>query len=507
MTWDQDALSLLQAAPPSIQPVIRRQIEASAATAGVMRISSNYLVALMKTRHGASAPACVPASRVDQAQLEQCFARETGDPLTTAFEASDEVHVFAGGRSLPSGEAAHAWIRAEQGEQASRRSRCLYVHVPFCRSRCVFCPFYANRWTPNAGEHYVNALVRELQQFADTPLGQERIDAVYFGGGTPSDLSADDLTRVLDEIRGTLFLAHNAEITLEGRISGVDGDLFAAAVDGGVNRVSLGVQTFDTRIRQSLGRKASRHQVIASLERLAAYPIAVVIDLIFGLPGQDMQAWLDDLRCLVDETGIHGVDLYRLKSVPGSLMEQSARAGRLPPPGNLSQSASMFANGVDFMQNAGWERLSVSHWRRDVRERSRYNTLIKSGADCVPIGCGAGGRVGGVRFFHTSDLSTYLNHLDEHRKPIASAIRLGEESLAIDVVTAQLDQTHLDPRTWPLHTQSLRLAVTRVLGQWTRAGLLLPVGDGTFDLTVAGQFWNVQMGVRLARLLQAATQA
>jgi oxygen-independent coproporphyrinogen-3 oxidase len=163
----------------------------------------------------------------------------------------------------------------------------------------------------------------------------------------------------------------------------------------------------------------------------------------------------------------------------------------------------MFAAGVEAMERFGWERLSIPHWRRDRREQSRYNTLVKSGADCIPIGCGAGGRVGDTRFFQTGSLESYMSTIEEGRKPIASAAQLGEHSHVVDRIAAELEQGHLAPAAWAPDGDPTARAFETVLSQWSRARLLSR-RDDEYDLTVAGQFWSVQMGARLARLVQAS---
>jgi len=166
----------------------------------------------------------------------------------------------------------------------------------------------------------------------------------------------------------------------------------------------------------------------------------------------------------------------------------------------------MFAAGIDSMCRGGWERISLSHWRRDPRERSRYNTLVKSGADCIPIGCGAGGRVDQTRFSQTHDLGAYLESVRQGRKPIASAIRLNGTAFLVDRIAAEIEQGRIEPTAWvPPETPPGR-ALHHLLEQWTRAGLLAPLGGSALGLTLAGQFWSLQMGLRLARLVQASVE-
>ncbi len=504
MNWSSEALSMIGAAPPAVQPMIRSKVETVAAEKGVDTISGQFIREMMAERHGKAEA----ETHSDEAELDlrPFFARETDDPLTSAFKATNDVHVFAEGQILTPEQTQKAWSQVAQEPPAFDKPRSLYIHVPFCRSRCVFCPFYANRWTDEAGGKYARTLIREIEQLADTALGQAPLGTVYFGGGTPSDLAPGDLATVLEVIRNRLVLKEDVEITLEGRISGHTPDLTKAAIDGGVNRFSLGVQSFDTALRRSLGRKAERRQVISFLNTLARQPAAVVIDLIFGLPGQSMQLWLEDLRCLHEETDVHGVDLYRLKSMPGSVMEEMITDGKLPRPASLTESAEMFAAGVETMQKYGWERLSIPHWRCDSLERSRYNSMVKSGADCIPIGCGAGGRVGLVRFFQTGDLGEYFKAIEEGKKPLASGITLQTNCDIVDRIAADLEKGCLMPGTWGKKRSFIMPRLKVLFTQWSRAGLLLSKHDG-YDLTVAGQFWSVRMGSLLARLVQQSAES
>jgi oxygen-independent coproporphyrinogen-3 oxidase len=501
MEWDDGALALIQAAPPAVQPMIRRCVEALAAERGVDHVSREFLNVAMARRHGVALPPTGHTPSAAEPDVAPLMAREGADPLTSAFKAAGDVHVFAPGEALPPGEIAGAWARAEQTEIPSERPCCLYVHIPFCFSRCVFCPFYANRWTSGASAEYTDAVVREIERLAATRLGASRLDAVYFGGGTPSDLDPHDLQRLLRTIREHLILGPDAEVTLEGRVWRQGRALVAAALAGGVNRFSIGVQSFDTKLRRSLGRKAARENVLSFLEDLAESPAAVIVDLIFGLPGQTMAQWRDDLRILHEETRVHGADLYRLKAMPGSVMEDMIAEGRLPRRADLAEAAGMFAAGVETMEALGWDRLSIPHWRRDRRERSRYNLLVKAGADCIPVGCGAGGRIGRMRFFQTTDVATYVTEVDEGRKPIVSAVRLGGESEAVDRIADQVERGRIDVSRWAPPGGPLAAACRKLLDQWARAGLLVPTGDAAFDLSVAGQFWSVQLGTRLARLV------
>ncbi len=137
-----------------------------------------------------------------------------------------------------------------------------YIHVPYCQNHCLFCGFFQNVWRPGASAAYVDDVVGELARLADTPLvASAPISAVYLGGGTPSALDTGDLVRLVEALYRFLPLAPDCEITVEGRAYGFGVHKAAAALDAGATRISIGVQSFDTKIRKSLGRKLSGEEV------------------------------------------------------------------------------------------------------------------------------------------------------------------------------------------------------------------------------------------------------
>lgn len=178
-------------------------------------------------------------------------------------------------------------------QTASPRKRLIYLHIPFCATHCTFCGFYQNRFNEDACAHYTDALIREIEMEADSVLHQSApIHAVYFGGGTPSALSAHDLARIITTLREKLPLAPDCEITIEGRVLNFDAERIDGCLDAGANRFSIGIQSFNSKIRKKMARTSDGPTAIAFMESLVKRDqAAVVCDLLFGLPGQDAQTW------------------------------------------------------------------------------------------------------------------------------------------------------------------------------------------------------------------------
>ena len=196
---------------------------------------------------------------------------------------------------LPPAETARAW---EERHPTEGQPLILYVHIPFCVSRCAFCGFYAHRTDEAALEAYTGRLLREIAREADRgAFTTKPVDVVYFGGGTPTALSAEQLRRVIGAIYERFNVAPDVEFTVEGRIYGFDDERVRACLESGVTRFSFGIQSFQTELRRSLGRRNSREELLARLEAIKGMcgdKIALVADLIYGLPSQTQEQWLEE---------------------------------------------------------------------------------------------------------------------------------------------------------------------------------------------------------------------
>jgi putative heme utilization radical SAM enzyme HutW len=330
------------------------------------------------------------------------------------------------------------------------------------------------------------------------------IHAVYLGGGTPTALNAGDLKRLLEVVCHLLPLANDCEITVEGRITGFGQDKMEACVAGGANRFSVGVQSFDTKVRQGVGRIADRAEVLKGLRALTDLDQgAVIIDLIYGLPGQTMEVWERDLKTLIEDTDLDGADLYQLNVFREGPLIKAVDQGRLPAPADIPAQADMFLRAREIMTGAGFRRISMCHWSRGLRERSLYNSLIRYGATCIPIGCGAGGRLHGHYFFQEGDLEAYYRHVRAGKKPIATAILLPKYSPLFRELVGQMEMGRVDlSGLGNQYGFDLETVFSPILRQWEQTGLLHLSGDGWIELTVAGEFWNVNLAQALIDYFQ-----
>ncbi|MTJ84305.1 MAG: heme anaerobic degradation radical SAM methyltransferase ChuW/HutW [Telmatospirillum sp.] len=426
---------------------------------------------------------------------ERVFA-STADPLGAAFPARGGTHMPTV-QAPPLAEPEAAYRQALVDPSPGKRSA--YLHIPFCANHCLFCGFYRNPADPAVLHDYAGHLMRDVERDGAVLAGQGPVHAVYFGGGTPSALSADDLFALVEAVRAALPLAPDCEITLEGRIAGFTTDKVEACLEAGVNRFSIGIQTFDTGLRRRLGRKASREEAEAFLRSLRDRDrAAVVCDLMFGLPGQTMEMWRRDVATCV-ALGIDGVDLYGLSLFSKGPLAASIAKGALPPPPALGEMAGMYARGLEILEDAGWRHLTQAHWARTTRERTLYNQFARSGADCLPFGAGAGGMLGGRRIMLDSDRLSYCRRISAGQKPIAAMLPASPTHRIRSWVAAGLETGHLDlDEGERMAGPRLRAALDPLVDQWARAGLIRRRGAAIQPLT-AGWFW---LGNLTAGLLQ-----
>lgn len=316
-----------------------------------------------------------------------------------------------------------AWLNALTTKVDSAAKRTMYIHIPFCQTRCSFCPFYFGKASEREFSAYVDDLACELETHAlVSGIHGEKINAVYFGGGTPTDMRPQDFGRLLRIIHNKYNLTNDCEITIEGRIKGFTNDKMQACIDNGVNRFSIGVQTFDTQIRRSIGRFASKEKLIKALEKLISFnQAAVVIDLLYGLPGQNMDDWIEDQRIIIEDLPISGCDHYLLGLHSGLPLAQAIADGKRPKCPDENLSFQMYKTGKEIMRDAGAVRLSLKHYALEFRERNANNDISGHKNICLPFGVHAGGRLGKYFFSQTNDLQEYHKMVSEQLKPLAKA--------------------------------------------------------------------------------------
>ena len=426
----------------------------------------------------------------DQQALQ--FGLAGVDPLGHAFPRKRVVHAGLHGQLIAPAESQQIWQDIMSRPPTGRDVQTAYIHIPFCKTKCLYCGFFQNGTQQETEDEYIRCLVDELELAADSPrLRDGLIHAVFIGGGTPTSLSPANADLLLKTIRRCLPLANDYEMTLEGRVHDVVPEKMDIWFANGVNRVSLGVQSFDTAVRRAVGRLDDEDTVLQRLADLKAYNQAVlIIDLMYGLPGQNMDVWRHDLQRLT-ECAADGADLYQLNVFDGSDLNKAIAEGRLAPAAETSVQARMFHEAKVYLEQRAYRRLNICHWSRSNRERSLYNVLARSGAAMFPLGSGAGGHVDGYETMLHRAISPYQMFVSQGKKPFMALMEQSPLKPLIDRVQVEMEQGYLDLRSLMAEDERLQ-DLTWLYDLWQERGLVTDNGV-LHMLTEAGQFWQVNL--------------
>ena len=266
----------------------------------------------------------------------------------------------------------------------------IYVHWPYCAAKCPYCDFNSHVPRGTVDERrYAGAIIRELRHAAALAPDQ-RVDTVFFGGGTPSLMHPDTVRAVLEAINALWPVSPAAEITLEANPSSVEAARFAGYRAAGVNRVSLGVQSLHDEALRFLGRLHSAEQARAAIAVAREHFARVSIDLIYARPGQTVEAWRDELRQAL-AIGVRHLSAYQLTIEPGTAFYRLHEAGKLETPPDETATA-LFAATREVCDEAGLTAYEVSN-HAVPGEESRHNLIYWRYDDYVGVGPGAHGRL------------------------------------------------------------------------------------------------------------------
>ncbi|MBR3372479.1 MAG: radical SAM family heme chaperone HemW [Bacteroidaceae bacterium] len=281
----------------------------------------------------------------------------------------------------------------------------LYIHVPFCKSRCIYCDFYSTTCGADKRQAYTEALCHEMllrRDFLDGgPLG-----SVYIGGGTPSTLSADELGRIFQTIAATWSLSADAEVTLEANPDDITPAYAKALKALGINRVSMGVQTFNDGMLRFLHRRHSAGQVQEAIDHLQGAGIDnLSIDLIYGLPGQTLEQWQQDVGKALALPVSH-LSAYALIYEEGTALYRLREQGKAAEASD-ELSLQMFEALMDMAAETGFRHYEISNFALPHRE-ARHNSGYWTGMHYLGLGPAAHSYNGTGRQWNTPDLSAYL---------------------------------------------------------------------------------------------------
>lgn len=298
----------------------------------------------------------------------------------------------------------------------------LYIHIPFCRSRCTYCGFYSVGTKPD--DRFIRALEKEMEM--RSPDFKDRLcDTIYLGGGTPSSLTEKQLAAVMENIRKNFHISENAEITMEMNPCDMTDSYLRNARALGINRISIGVQSHNDRLLQAIGRLHNASEAEKAVKR--AYALGfhnMSIDLMYELPGQGVEDFRKSLLWAVHLPITH-VSVYSLILEEGTRFSQLAERGLLQRP-TEEVSWAMYQDMCRILPHYGFERYEISSFARKGY-RSKHNRKYWQLSDYLGLGPAASSRIGRTRFTISPGVRLYEKELLTGGKPPAEVENLSEK--------------------------------------------------------------------------------
>lgn len=374
----------------------------------------------------------------------------------------------------------------------------IYIHVPFCPFICDFCPFYKVRNSrDDVYEAYVEAVLREIRLYARIPLVQSQTySVIYFGGGTPTELSPVQLGRILDALKRELPVSGDVEVTLEGvaRQMLAPGYL-EACYERGFNRVSFGVQSLDPLVRKSIGRVGDEiedYPRVIELSRTLSPEVAVNIEFLHGCPNQSNESLASDLREAIRWEPA-SIDLFSYIMMPGTSLYHQVLSGEIPPPRYGTALLEQRILGRELLTGAGYKQVAGEMFKRTDPgrfSRSFYAGHGNGAHTVLPLGPSSIGHLDGTAYRNLSNLQKYQHCVQEGRLPISSSVQLTAEQARRRALL--LAVAHLEIPEALVGTRQER----KCLRRWERTGLVVAEA-GKWRVTEMGTLWYNQMQIEL----------
>ena len=312
--------------------------------------------------------------------------------------------------------------------------RAAYVHIPFCAHKCGYCDFASLAGVDHLADRYLAALEREMAMM-EVPC---EVETIFIGGGTPTRLDARGLDRLLAMVRRWYPLAPGGEWTVEANPGTLDAEKADVLASGGVNRVSLGAQSFQPELLKALERNHAPEEVERALDLVRPRFPFWSFDLIFGVPGSTAELWAADLERAL-ELGPSHLSCYGLVYEKGTALWKQWRAGQVNAVDEETER-TMYAHTIDRLDRAGLAMYEISNFARPGHE-SRHNLVYWANDPYFGVGVGAARYVEGTRSVNTRDIFAYLRRIEENEPATGPTERLDPEAHARETAVLMLRRT------------------------------------------------------------------
>lgn len=281
-------------------------------------------------------------------------------------------------------------------------SKALYVHVPFCEHICAYCDFFRGIYLDDLAQQWLNQIIKDLSNL------NVKYETIYIGGGTPTCLNLEQLKTLLQAL--SKLKACNGEFSIEVNVESLSETKLALMVEYGINRISMGVQSFDDNLLAMMHRKHRYQDIIEAIDLIHTFGIHnISLDLIYALPNQSMEQWQKDLE-IITSLNIQHISLYSLTIEPNSYFGRNHIEK-----GDDELEADMYEYAIDYLEQHGFIQYEISNFAKETYE-SKHNQMYWNYEDFVGIGCGASGKENHVRYTNTTNFLTYFKGLNEREE-------------------------------------------------------------------------------------------
>ena len=359
----------------------------------------------------------------------------------------------------------------------------IYIHVPFCRSKCQYCDFYSlttkeDKWL----DGYQDAVCAHIKETG--PLAPDYlVDTVYFGGGTPSFFGADGMAAILNTIRKSFKVSPTAEITFEANPDSVSDRLLRRLRSEGFNRVSLGVQCDNDEILKKLGRPHNYAQVVSAVERIRRFKFKnLSLDLMYGLPGQSLQDWERTLKNVLKLQPEH-ISCYGLTVEEGTPLYEYREYCNLA---DEDTQADMYLSAVEILRQHGYRQYEISNFCRKGNV-SRHNLKYWNGDPYLGFGPNASSDFGGSRFTIVRDLRKYIEGIKQGGQVLQEVQEVATRERAGEYLMLRLrTAAGIDPKVYERRYLLPFDPLEKCLWEYKERGLATKTFDGRWHLTPNG---------------------
>ena len=359
----------------------------------------------------------------------------------------------------------------------------IYIHVPFCRSKCLYCDFYSlTTKEDRLLDGYLDAVCDHIRETGPLAPGYQ-VDTVYFGGGTPSFFGADGMAAILTAVRRAFDVSADAEITFEANPDSVSPKLLRKLKSEGFNRVSLGVQCDDDAILEKIGRPHDYEQAVNAVKKIRKAGFKnLSLDLIYGLPGQTLEGWQATLRNVLELAPEH-ISCYGLKLEEGTPLCTYKDFNQLP---DDDTQADMYLAAVEILKSKGYRQYEISNFCRRSNE-SRHNIKYWTGGEYLGFGPDASSDFAGKRFKIIRDLRGYIDGIQNQGMVLDEVEEISDRERAGEYLMMRL-RTSMGIIAEEYEKQFLLpfAPIEQVLVQSKERGHAYKTTDGRWRLTTEG---------------------